>query len=156
MRVRQGVRWRDGGGIAWDRALRGEDWLRQAASALAQRRCATFDRVDVVLQGWIAEKVASSIPLGRGRLQAVPCRLRNGHGNQRGGCMSEIGRAVLVKLTFVLICLGGVAVVWNLPPPLSDVSILIAMAWVVLTSKILKWFVVRIGWSTKDREGGAV
>jgi len=70
--------------------------------------------------------------------------------------MSEIGRAVLVKLTFVLICLGGVAVVWNLPPPLSDVSILIAMAWVVLTSKILKWFVVRIGWSTKDREGGAV
>lgn len=68
--------------------------------------------------------------------------------------VSEIGRAVVAKCAFVLMCVVGIAVVWNLPSPFSDISILIGLAWIVLTSKLLKWLVVRIGWSTKEREGG--
>lgn len=68
--------------------------------------------------------------------------------------MSEFAKAMLAKCAFVLMCLVGIAVVWNLPPPLSDISILIGLAWIVLTSKLLKWLVVRIGWSTREREGG--
>lgn len=68
--------------------------------------------------------------------------------------VSEIGRALVAKCAFVLMCVVGIAVVWNLPPPLSDISILIGLAWIVLTCKVLKWLVVRMGWSTREREGG--
>ena len=70
--------------------------------------------------------------------------------------MSEIARVLLVRVAFLLICLVGITVSWNLPSPISDISILIGLAWIVLTSKMLKWFVVRMGWSTKEREGGPV
>lgn len=70
--------------------------------------------------------------------------------------MPEFGKLLLVRAVFVLVTLGGIAVIWNLPRPFSEVSILIGLAWIVLTSKVLKWLVVRLGWSTREREGGPV
>lgn len=68
--------------------------------------------------------------------------------------MPEIGKLLLVRALFVLLTVVGIAVVWNLPRPFSDISIIIGLAWIILASKFLKWLVVRLGWSTKEREGG--
>ena len=67
--------------------------------------------------------------------------------------MSERGRRFLVNCVFLLVSLGGITVIWNLPSPLSDFSILLGIAWVYLTSRSMRWLVIRIGWSTKEREG---
>ncbi len=68
--------------------------------------------------------------------------------------MPEIGKLLLVRALFVLLTVVGIAVVWNLPRPFSDISIIIGLAWIILASKFLQWLVVRLGWSTKEREGG--
>lgn len=44
--------------------------------------------------------------------------------------------------------------IWNLPRPYSEISILLSLGWLVATSKLVKWLIVRLGWSTKEREGG--
>ena len=70
--------------------------------------------------------------------------------------MSEVGRAILARLAFVPTSIGGVTVIWNLPRPYSELSILLSLGWTVVTSEQLKWLIVRLGWSTKEREGGPV
>jgi hypothetical protein len=68
--------------------------------------------------------------------------------------MAEVAKAVLIKVVFLVMCMGGITVIWNLSSPIPDLSILFGLAWVVITSKVLRWFVIHIGWSTAEREGG--
>jgi hypothetical protein len=70
-----------------------------------------------------------------------------------GGRTTTLGKIIVVKITFLVISLGGITVIWNLPRPISDISILLGIAWIFFTSRILKWFFIRIGWTTKEREG---
>lgn len=76
----------------------------------------------------------------------------NGESDSGGG-MTTIGKIIIVKITFLVISLGGITVIWNLPRPFSDISILLGIAWIFFTSRIVRWFFIRMGWTTKEREG---
>lgn len=70
-----------------------------------------------------------------------------------GGRTTTLGKTIIVKTTFLVMSLGGITVIWNLPRPFSDISILLGIAWIFFTSRILRWFFIRMGWTTKEREG---
>lgn len=73
---------------------------------------------------------------------------------ERAGNETSIGKIIIVKIAFLVMSIGGITIIWNLPRPLSDVSILLGIGWIILTSKFLAWFFIRIGWTTKERENG--
>lgn len=69
--------------------------------------------------------------------------------------MTRLAQVVIVKVAFIVICFGGIATFWALPRPIRDFSLVFTLAWVVITSKLLTWFFVKVGWTTEEIERGS-
>jgi hypothetical protein len=66
--------------------------------------------------------------------------------------MRERSKIIVGHCTFFVVYIGGLVTFWSLPGLISEASPVFAIVWLFATSKGLKWFFVRIGWTTNERE----